>query len=76
SRRQVKYKAKADGKFQKSKTTQLSVGLAQTSYQANRSRSDVETLNKLLVAVTYGEVERKTTRMATAIMDDINANTQ
>ena len=46
-----------------------------TSYQASRSRSDVETLNNLQVAVTYDEVERTTTRMAAAIMDDINTNT-
>ena len=52
SRRQVTYKAKADGEFQKAKTTPLSVGFALTSYQANRSRSDVETLNNLQVAVT------------------------
>jgi len=76
SKRQVKYKAKADGKFQKAKTTPLSVGLALTSYQANRSTSDVETLNNLQVAVTYDEVERTTTRMAAAIVDDINTNTQ
>jgi len=44
--------------------------------QANRSRSDVETLNNLQVAVTYDEAERTTTKMAAAIMDDINANTQ
>lgn len=47
------YKAKADGKFHKAKTTPLSVGLVLTSYQVNRSRSDVEALNNLQVAVTY-----------------------
>ena len=52
SKRQVTYKAKADGEFQKAKTTPLSVGLALTSYQVNRSRSDVETLNNPQVAVT------------------------
>ena len=52
SSRQVTYKAEADGEFQKAKSTRLSVGLALTSYQANRSRSDVETLNNLQVAVT------------------------
>jgi len=41
SKRQVTYKAKADGEFQKAKTTPLSVGLALTSYQVNRSRSDI-----------------------------------
>ncbi|KAK7075143.1 hypothetical protein SK128_006539 [Halocaridina rubra] len=47
-----------------------------TNLNANRSRSDVETLNDLQVAVTYDEVERTTTRMAATIMDDINASTQ
>ncbi|KAK7071013.1 hypothetical protein SK128_019482 [Halocaridina rubra] len=53
SRRHVTYKARADGKFQKAKTTPLSAGLALTLYQANRSRSDVKTLNNLQVAVTF-----------------------
>ena len=42
SMQQVKYKSKEEAKFQKSKITSLSVGLALTSYQTSRSRSDVE----------------------------------
>ena len=44
--------------FKKAKTTPLSAGLALTRYQANRSRSDVQTLNNLQVAVTYDEVDQ------------------
>lgn len=71
SRRQLTYKTKTDMKFKMAKRTPLTVGLALTSYQGNRSRSDVETLNNINLGITYDEVERTTTRMATAIIEDI-----
>lgn len=76
SRRQVTYETKTDSRYHKTKRTPLSVGLALTSYQASRSRSDIETLNDIQLSVTYDDVERMTTRMAMAIMDDIKDNTQ
>ena len=72
SRRQVAYETKTDGKFQKSKRTPLTVGLGLTTYQTNRSRSDVETVNGLQLAVTCDDVERTTTRTAIAIWKKIH----
>lgn len=69
--RQLKYESKLLQKFQKDKVTPLTVGLALTSYQANRSRSEIETLNNVQLAIPYDEVERTTTRMASAVMEDI-----
>ncbi|XP_033114877.1 uncharacterized protein LOC117115271 [Anneissia japonica] len=57
SKRQVMYEAKIESGFQKDKKTPWNVGLALTSYQANRSRSDVETLYNVKAATTYDEVE-------------------
>ena len=56
--------------------TPLTVGMALTSYQANRARSEVDTLNDMHLSISYDEVERTTTRMAPAIMDNINYNAQ
>ena len=50
--------------------------MALTSYQANRARSEVDTLNDMQLAISYDEVQRTTTRMALAIMDDIKDNAQ
>lgn len=72
SNRQVSYKSKDGGGFHKDKHTPFTVGLALASYQTNRSRSEVEMLRDMKAAVSYDEVERMTTRMALAVMDDIN----
>ena len=72
SNRQISYRSKDCGGFQKDKHTPFTVGLALASYQANRSRSEVEMLRDMKVAVPYDEVERITTRMALAVMDDMN----
>ena len=50
--------------------------MALTSYPANRARSAVDTLNDMQLAISYVEVQRTTTRMALAIMDDIKDNVQ
>ena len=71
SRRQVTYESKKNSNFQKRKKTPLSVGLALTSYQANRSRSDVEMLSNMHLAVNYEDVQRTTTQMAVAVMKDM-----
>ena len=76
SNRQVNYESKDGGGFQKDKHTPFTVGLALTSYQANRSRSEVEMLRDMKAAVSYDEVERITTRMALAVMDNVNDSVQ
>ena len=62
--------------FQKNTVTPLTVGMALASHQANRARSEVDTLNDMQLAISYDEVHRTTTRMSLAIMDDIKDNTQ
>ena len=76
SRRQVAYETKTVRIFQESKKTPLTVGLGLTTYQTNRSRSDVETLNDLQLAVTYEDILKTTTRTAIAIMEDMKENSQ
>ena len=76
STRQVNYKPKTNSTYHKTKRTPLPVGLALTSYQASRSRSDIETLHDMQFSVTYDDVERITARMAIAVMDDVKNNTQ
>ena len=70
------YETKTVSKFQKSKKTPLTLGLGLTTYQTNRSRSDVETLNDLQLAVTYEDILKTTTRTAIAIMEDMKENSQ
>lgn len=76
TKQQLTYEPKANHTFQKNKLTPLTVGMALTSYQANRARSEVDTLNDMQLAISYDEVQRTTTRMALAIMDDIKDNAQ
>lgn len=74
TKRQINYESKEGGSFHKDKNTPLTVGLALVSYQANGSRSQVEMLQSMKTAVSYDEVERMTTIMAMALMDDFNDN--
>ena len=76
TKRQLTYEPKANHTFQKNNVTTLIVGIALTSYQANRARSEVDTLNDMQLAISYDEVQCTTTRMALAIMDDIKNNVQ
>ena len=76
TKRQLTYEPKANHTFQKNKVTFLNVGMTLTSHQANRARSEVDTLNDMQLAKSYDEVQRTTTRMALAIMDDIKDNAQ
>ena len=75
-KRQLIYEPKAKHTFQKNNVTPLTVGMALTSYPANRARSEVDTLNDMQLAISHNEVQRTTTRMALAIMDDIKDNVQ
>ena len=50
--------------------------MALTSYQANRARSEVDSLNDMQLAISYVEVQSTITRMALATMDDIKDNAQ
>ena len=76
TRRQLIYQSKADSKFQKQKRTQLSVGLSLTSYHSNRSKSDIQTLNSIDLATPYNDVQRTTSRIALAAIDDMRKNSQ
>ena len=71
TRRQLIYQSKADSKFQKQKRTPLSVGLPLTSYHSNRSKSDIQTLNSIDLETPYDDVQRTTTRIASAVIDDM-----
>ena len=58
TKRQLTYEPKANHMFQKNKVTPLTVGMTLTSYQANRARSEVDTLNDMQLAISYDEVQR------------------
>lgn len=60
--------------FQRDKHTPFTFRLTLTSYQTNRSYSEVEMLRDMKASVSYDEVERMATRMALAMMDDVNNN--
>ena len=75
SKRQVNYEPRTvDSIFHREKKTPLTVGLALTSYQNNRSRSEIKMLQSMKTAVSYDEVERITTRMASTIINDLKEN--
>ena len=44
---QLTYEPKANHTYQKNRVTPLTVGMALTSYQANRARFEVDTLNDM-----------------------------
>ena len=71
TRRELIYQSKVDSKFLKQKRTPLSVGLSLTSYHSNRSKSDIQTLNSIDLATPYDDVQPTTTRIASAVIDDM-----
>lgn len=74
SNRQLNYQSGKDRGFEKHRISPFSVGAAFVSYQANRSRSEIENWSRMGICINYDKLERMITSIAVSMLDEASRN--
>lgn len=74
SDRQLAYQSNKDRGFEKHRLSPLTVGTALVSFQANRSKTEIESLSNIGIAINYDKLERIHTGIAMSLIDEAKNN--
>lgn len=71
---QLNYQSDKNRGFEKHRITPFSVGIALVSYQANRSKTEIENWSRMGLCINYDKLERMITSMAVSLVNAGSSN--